>query len=56
MLRTLLDIIGEYIEAKDSHMGWLGNDRIMEMEYDFEKLLKEIIDARVREILKEKNL
>jgi hypothetical protein len=48
MLSILLDFVGEYIRAKESSLGWLGRDRLQEMEYDFNRELDRMIDARIR--------
>lgn len=47
MFRMLLDFINEYNECQDKRK-WIGNERLAEMEHDFNKLLLQIIDQRIK--------
>lgn len=46
MFRILLGYVNE-CQEKDKQGKWIGNERLAEMEYDFDKLLAKIIDQRI---------
>ena len=47
MFRMLLDFVNE-CQEKDKQGKWIGNERLAEMEYDFDQLLQRIIDNRIK--------
>jgi len=50
MIRLILDIVGEYYEALKKQGGWIGNERMQEIELEFNEVLVAIIDARIKAI------
>ncbi len=47
MFRMILDYINE-IQEQDKKGKWIGNERLEEMEHDFNKLLEQIITNRIK--------
>lgn len=56
MFGALMDLINEYRDFIKKSNRWIGNDRYQEMEYEFKKLIDDMVDARVNKILAEKGL
>lgn len=47
MFRLLLDFVSEYLRETEGRK-WIGNERLAEMEADFDHVLKQFIDARIK--------